>query len=90
MTAAEIAEILGIALSTVSLWLRRLGLGKLASALSRRAASMRYERARPGELIHVDIKKLGRLRGGRPSGHSATALTAVLAAGWECRARRHR
>ena len=61
MTAAEIAEILGIALSTVSLWLRRIGLGK-RSRLEPPEPPNRYERSRPGELIHVDVKRLGRFR----------------------------
>jgi transposase InsO family protein len=59
MTAAEIAETLGLALSTVSLWLRRMGLGK-RSRLEPPEPPNRYERKRAGELIHVDIKKLGR------------------------------
>ena len=63
MTAAEIAEVLGMALSTVSRWLRRIGLGKL-SRLEAAEPPNRYERKRPGELIHVDIKKLGRIVGG--------------------------
>src|SRR5215469_3376833 len=67
MTAAEIAEALGLALSTVSLWLARIGLGK-RSRLQPPEPPNRYERKRPGELIHVDIKKLGRI--GQP-GHRA-------------------
>jgi transposase InsO family protein len=63
MTAAEIAEILGMALSTVSRWLARIGLGK-RSRLEPQEPPNRYERKRPGELIHVDIKKLGRIQGG--------------------------
>jgi transposase InsO family protein len=59
MTAAEIAEALGMALSTVSLWLKRIGLGK-RSRLEPPQPPNRYERRRPGELVHVDIKKLGR------------------------------
>jgi transposase InsO family protein len=59
MTAVEIAEILELALSTVSAWLRRLGLGK-RSRLAPPEAPNRYERTRPGELVHVDIKRLGR------------------------------
>ena len=66
MTAAEIAEVLGMALSTVSRWLRMIGLGKL-SRLDPPEPPNRYERARPGELIHVDVKKLGRIVGG--AGH---------------------
>jgi transposase len=63
MTAAEITEILGLALSTVSRWLKRIGLGK-RSRLEPPEPPNRYERKRPGELIHVDIKKLGRIKGG--------------------------
>ena len=62
MTAAEIAEVLGIPLSTVSLWLQRIGLGK-RSRLEPPEPPNRYERRHPGELVHVDIKKLGRVRG---------------------------
>jgi len=59
-TAAEIAEILGMALSTVSLVLRRIGLGRL-SRLEPIEPPNRYEMSRPGELVHVDVKKLGRI-----------------------------
>lgn len=69
MTAAEIAEVLGMALSTVSRWLQRIGLGK-RSALAPPEPPNRYERKRPGELIHVDVKKLGRIA--RGAGHRAT------------------
>jgi transposase InsO family protein len=60
MTAAEIAECLGMALSTVSRWLKRIGLGKL-SRLEPPEPSNRYERKRAGELVHLDVKKLGRI-----------------------------
>jgi len=60
MTAAEIAETLGMALSTVSRWLRKIGLGK-RSRLEPPEPPNRYERKRPGELTHVDVKKLGRI-----------------------------
>src|SRR4051812_38801134 len=62
MTAAEIAECLGMALSTVSGILTRIGLGRLGRLGLEPA--VRYERARPGELIHVDVEKLGRIQGG--------------------------
>src|SRR5918992_3792795 len=68
MTAAEIAELLGMALSTVSLWLKRIGLGK-RSRLAPPEPPNRYERRRPGELVHVDIKKLGRILA---AGHRVT------------------
>jgi hypothetical protein len=50
-----------LARSTVELILRRLGLGQL-SALEPKVLIVRYERAAPGEMIHLDIKKLGRFR----------------------------
>jgi transposase InsO family protein len=61
MTAAEIAECLSMALSTVSRWLKRIGLGK-RSRLDPHEPANRYERKRAGELIHVDVKKLGRIK----------------------------
>jgi transposase InsO family protein len=70
MTAAEIAEVLDVALSTVSRWLRRIGLGR-RSRLEPPEPPNRYERKRPGELIHVDVKKLGRI-GIRGAGHRVT------------------
>jgi transposase InsO family protein len=67
-TGPEIAECLGMALSTVSGILARIGMGKLGRLGLEPAR--RYERARPGELIHIDVKKLGRIL--RP-GHRVTA-----------------
>src|SRR5438128_1129278 len=61
-TAAEIAETLGMALSTVSGILTRIGMGRLGRLGLEPA--VRYERRRPGELLHVDVKKLGRIQGG--------------------------
>jgi transposase InsO family protein len=61
-TAAEIAETLGMALSTVAGILTRLGMGRLGRLGLEPA--VRYERSRPGELVHVDVKKLGRIVGG--------------------------
>src|SRR2546428_10387855 len=60
MTGAEIAECLGMALSTVSVVLKRIGLGKL-SRLDPPEPPNRYERRRAGELLHIDVKKLGRI-----------------------------
>jgi transposase InsO family protein len=57
-TAAEIAEALGMPHSTVSLVLKRCGRGRLPRIAE---ADNRYERARAGELIHIDVKKLGRI-----------------------------
>jgi transposase InsO family protein len=59
MTAAEIAEVLSMALSTVSAILKRIGLGK-RSRLEPPEPPNRYECVRPGQLVHVDVKKLGR------------------------------
>ena len=61
-TAAEIAEVLGMALSTVSGILTRTGMGWLGRIGLEPA--VRYERSRPGELMHIDVKKLGRIQGG--------------------------
>ena len=66
-TGAEIAEMLEMPISTVSLVLRRIGLGKL-SRLEPPQPPNRYEKQRPGELIHVDVKKLGRI-GRKGPGH---------------------
>jgi transposase InsO family protein len=68
MTAAQIATALRMALSTVSAVLKRVGLGK-RSKLDPPEPPNRYERRRPGELIHIDVKKLGRIL--RP-GHRVT------------------
>jgi transposase InsO family protein len=68
MTGAEIAECLDMALSTVSGILTRIGMGKLGRLGLEPA--QRYERERPGELIHIDVKKLGRIHQG--AGHRIT------------------
>jgi transposase InsO family protein len=60
MTGGEIAECLEMALSTVSGILRRIGLGKL-SRLKPPEPPNRYERRHPGELLHIDVRKLGRI-----------------------------
>jgi len=62
MTAAEIAECLEMAETTVSGILTRCGLGRLGRLGMEPA--QRYERARAGELIHIDVKKLGRIERG--------------------------
>jgi transposase len=68
MTGAEIAFCLGMAVSTVSAVLMRVGLGKL-SRLEPSEPPNRYERRRAGELLHVDVKKLGVITG---TGHRIT------------------
>jgi transposase InsO family protein len=55
----EIAATVGVSPATVSRVLRRLGLNKL-SALEPAEPPRRYERERPGEMLHIDIKKLGK------------------------------
>jgi transposase InsO family protein len=93
-TGPEIAECLGMALSTVSGILTRIGMGKLGRLGL--VPAVRYERARPGELIHIDVKKLGAIQRGpghRVTGrarhlraHKRTDAAGVtrLTAGWEC------
>ena len=68
LTGAQIADCLNMALSTVSGILTRIGMGKLGRLGLEPA--QRYERARPGELIHIDVKKLGRIHDG--AGHRIT------------------
>jgi len=90
MTGAEIAFCLGMALSTVSAVLTRIGLGKL-SRLEPPEPPNRYERRHPGELLHVDVKKLGVISGvghritGRRESQNATrrARRAGGPQGWE-------
>src|SRR5580765_760503 len=60
MTAAEIAETLAMPRSTVSAVLKRNGIGRLGRIGPEPA--VRYERSRPGELVHIDVKKLGRFQ----------------------------
>jgi transposase InsO family protein len=67
-TGPEIAEVLEMPLSTVSGILTRIGMGRLGR-LGLEPAE-RYEREKPGELIHIDVKKLGRIQGG--AGHRMT------------------
>jgi len=62
MRAAEIAETLTMPLSIVSAVLTPAGLGRLGRIGLEQP--LRYERSRPGELVHVDVKQLGRIEGG--------------------------
>jgi transposase InsO family protein len=68
MTGAAIARRLKLPRSTVAGWLKRLGMGKL-KLLEPKAPALRYERQRAGEIVHVDIKKLGRFSA---QGHRVT------------------
>jgi transposase InsO family protein len=61
-TAPELADLLGLPISTISAVLKRIGMGKLGRLGLQPV--IRYERQRPGELIHIDVKKLGHIRGG--------------------------
>ena len=79
-TGPEIAETLGMALSTVSGILTRIGMGKLGRLGLEPA--VRYERERPGELIHIDVKKLGRIA--RP-GHAVMGRRARGTTGYHRR-----
>jgi len=88
MTGAEIAECLEMALSTVSGILTKIGMGKLGRLGLEPA--VRYERSVPGELIHVDVKKLGRISrpgwrvtGGRKSRGAAGYHSKAHQLGWE-------
>ena len=82
MSAAEIAETLAMPSSTVSGILTRLGLGRLGRLGLEPA--QRYERSRPGELVHIDVKKLGRIArpGHRVFGHNSNK-------GWQRRLFEH-
>jgi transposase InsO family protein len=81
MTLRQIAEQLGLAISTVAAVLRRLGLSRL-KLLEPKEPVLRYEKRHPGELIHLDIKKLGRIQGvgHRISGDRSTRARGI---GWE-------
>ena len=83
LSGPAIARRLGLAVSTVGHTLRRLGLGRLA-ALDPPRAVIRYERERPGELIHLDTKKLGRIDGvGHRITGDRTGQSRKRGTGWE-------
>ena len=81
LTAAQIAGRLSMPRSTVAAVLKRRGLERL-SRLTPKPAIVRYERQRAGELLHLDVKKLGRFR---RVGHRITGDLARRSrrAGWE-------
>ena len=82
-TGKAIAAELGISPATVSRILKRRGLNRLRE-LEPAEPVRRYERERPGELIHIDIKKLGRFDAHRPPHHRrSTDKDAQRGAGWE-------
>ena len=83
LTSPAIARRLGRPVSTVGVVLRRLGLGRLR-ALDSRPNVIRYEREHPGELIHLDIKKLGRIDGiGHRITGDRTGQSSKRGTGWE-------
>lgn len=81
MTGTQIGELLGMPLSTVGVILRRLGLARMRDLEPAEPAN-RYERRHPGDLIHIDIKKLARIRrpGHRVHGDRSKEVRGV---GWE-------
>jgi transposase InsO family protein len=84
LTAAQIAELLSMPEATVSGILRRIGMGRLGRLGLEPAR--RYERSRPGELVHVDVKKLGRIArpGRRVTGRAAQwGQRRAYEQGWE-------
>jgi transposase InsO family protein len=83
-TGKQIAAQVGVSPATVSRVLRRLGLNKL-NALEPAEPVRRYERENPGELIHIDIKKLGRIGsvGHRITGRQTGVVNRHLGIGWE-------
>lgn len=84
MSGPAIARQLTMPVSTIGAILRRLGLGKLV-ALDPKPVVVRYERQRPGELIHLDTKKLGRIAGigHRITGRTRGAVNRHHGIGWE-------
>jgi transposase InsO family protein len=83
-TGKQIAAASGVSPATVSRVLRRLGLNKL-SALEPAEPVRRYEREKAGELIHIDIKKLGRIGsvGHRITGRHPGVVNRHHGIGWE-------
>jgi transposase InsO family protein len=83
LTGKAIAAEVGVSPATVSRVLKRLGLNRL-SALEPAEPARRYERERPGELIHIDIKKLGKFEriGHRITG-DRTGQSNSRGVGWE-------
>jgi transposase InsO family protein len=82
-TGKEIAQTVGVSPATVSRVLKRLGLNRL-SALEPAPPVVRYERKTPGEMIHLDIKKLGRFdRVGHRITGDRTGQSNSRGIGWE-------
>ena len=81
LTQARIAVALGVSKSTVGRVLARAGLSLLSNLLAAEPI-VRYEHEAPGDMLHIDTKKLGRIE--RPS-HRVTGnrRDSVEGAGWE-------
>jgi transposase InsO family protein len=84
MTSTRIGAELDMAVSTVGVILKRLGLHRL-SRLEPPEPPNRYERRHPGELVHLDIKKLSRFvrAGHRVTGRGVPGSRGQLRQGWE-------
>jgi transposase InsO family protein len=80
LTQARIASALGVSKSTVSRVLARAGLSRL-SDLAPKEPVVRYEHERPGDLLHLDTKKLGRIH--RPGKRIPGSPYRSVGAGWE-------
>jgi transposase InsO family protein len=85
LTSPVIARRLALPVSTVGSVLRRLGLGRL-ERLDPPAPVVRYQRQRPGELIHIDTKRLGKIAGigHRITGRRSGMINRHRGIGWEC------
>jgi transposase InsO family protein len=83
LPGTQIARMTGVSATTVSRVLQRLGISKI-KALEPAEPVRRYEREHPGELLHIDIKKLGRFNriGHRITGHGTSRSTSCRM-GWE-------
>ncbi|HEY6056393.1 MAG TPA: IS481 family transposase [Candidatus Limnocylindrales bacterium] len=82
LTGREISETMGLPRATVSRILRQAGLGRLRS-LEPPEPPNRYEHKHPGDLLHIDIKKLGRIVGGPGHRIHGDRTKKCRGAGWE-------
>ncbi len=82
LTGREISETIGLPKATVSRILRKAGVGRLRS-LEPPEPPNRYEHKHPGDLLHIDIKKLGRIVGGPGHRIHGDRTTRKRGAGWE-------
>jgi transposase len=80
MTVRQIAQSVGRSVATVARVCRSAGLGRLRF-LDPSPPVQRYEHAEPGDILHIDTKRLGRIEGG--AGHRITGQRRHSYAGWE-------